>query len=136
VAEEGEILISSEISGLRIYNDFVKSLKPDEEKFLYGLMEITNKNWNKINFRVDDYCKQIGVSKSQVYRKITSLTGRSPNEFIREFRLRKALRLIEKHNGNISEIAFESGFSNPSYFTQCFRKRFGLLPSEFETYVT
>ena len=136
IAEDGEILISSEISDVRIDNELVKSLKPDEEKFIYELMEITDKNWNHVDFRVDDFSEQIGMSKSRFYRKTTSLTGHSPNEFIREFRLKKALKLIEKHKGNISEIAFESGFSNPSYFTQCFHKRFGLLPSEYETYIT
>ncbi len=136
IAEDGQILISSDISDVKVDNKLVKSLKPDEESFLYQLMEITDKNWNHFDFRVDDFSEQIGMSKSRFYRKTTSLTGHSPNEFIREFRLKKALKLIEKHKGNISEIAFESGFSNPSYFTQCFHKRFGVLPSEYETYIT
>jgi AraC-like DNA-binding protein len=136
IAGDGQIIISSKISDVRTDNKLVKSLTPDEEKFLYRLMEITDKNWNQADFRVDDYCNLIGVSKSQLYRKTTALTRRSPNQFIREFRLRKALGLIEKRKGNITEIALESGFGNPSYFTQCFHKRFGLLPSEYEAYVT
>jgi AraC-like DNA-binding protein len=72
-----------------------------------------------------------GMSKAQLYRKITDLTGYSPNNFIREIRLRNALKLIEAHKGNISEIAFESGFNNPSYFSKCFFKKFGILPSEY-----
>ncbi len=136
IADDGQILISSEISGIRFNDNLVKSLKPDEEKFLNQLLDITDKFWNRVNFKVGDYSKQIGVSQSQLYRKTLSLTGISPNEFIREFRLKKALKLIEKHKGNISEVAFEAGFSNPSYFTQCFHKRFGLLPSEYESFVS
>jgi AraC-like DNA-binding protein len=58
-----------------------------------------------------------------------SLTGLSPNAFVQEYRLKNALKLLNKNVGNISEIAFESGFSSPSYFSKCFKKKFGLLPA-------
>ncbi|OGU44598.1 MAG: hypothetical protein A2000_05540 [Ignavibacteria bacterium GWB2_36_8] len=136
IAGKGEIFVSSSLNILNANKTFTKTLKPDEEKFLNQLLDITEKYWNRSELNVNDFCKQIGVSKSQLYRKTTSLTGYSPNEFIREFRLKKALKLIEHRRGNISEIAFESGFSNPSYFTQCFHKRFGILPSEYESFVS
>lgn len=134
IAGNGQILISSSVNTLNAKGTLTKTLKPDEEKFLNLLMDITEEHWNKPEMNLNDFCKQIGVSKSQLYRKTTSLTGFAPNEFIRDFRLKKALKLIEHHSGNISEIAFETGFNNPSYFTQCFHKKFGILPSKYHSY--
>lgn len=136
IAGNGQIIFSSSVNSFFGDKTFTKILKPDEEKFLNQLMDITEKYWDQSEFNVNDYCEQIGVSKSQLYRKTTSLTGYSPNELIREFRLKKALKLIEKHRGNISEIAFETGFNNPSYFTQCFNKKFGILPSEYKASIS
>ena len=113
----------------------IKSLFPVDEEFLNRLMNLTEKIWNRNVFNVNDFGKEIGLSKSQFYRKLTSLTGHSPVEFIKDYRLKKAAQLIDQHKGNISQIAFESGFSNPSYFTQCFHKKFGILPSEYEASV-
>jgi transcriptional regulator GlxA family with amidase domain len=59
------------------------------------------------------------------------LTGKSPNAVIKEHRLTEALKLLNKSSGNISEIAFETGFSSPSYFSICFQKRYGHLPSDY-----
>ncbi len=101
------------------------------ENFLNKLFETFEKKWNEEEFNIDSLVKQFGISRAQLYRKVTDLTGYSPNSFIREIRLKKALKLIETQKGNISEIAFESGFNNPSYFSKCFFKRFGILPSEY-----
>lgn len=139
VANEGRVVVScstrdfyKEINVVAEENqEFMKAPNPVEEKFLNQLMDIMEAFWNEEGFNVENLGKQIGLSKSQLYRKITSLTGYSPNNFIQEFRLRNAVKLIEKQQGNISEIAFESGFSNPSYFTKCFQKRFGILPSGY-----
>jgi AraC-like DNA-binding protein len=74
----------------------------------------------------------MSMSRSQLYRKIHALTGMSPNEFIRYNRLQKAAELLSHHTGNISEAAYEVGFSNPSYFSECFKKQFGVLPSDYQ----
>lgn len=138
IAEEGQIIVSSTMTDiykkgkLKIAaKESMKILSPVEEKFLNQLMEITEQIWNDERLNLDYFSKLIGLSKPQLYRKITSLTGCSPNVFIREYRLKKALKSIEKMRGNISEIAFESGFNNPSYFAKCFQKKFGILPSEY-----
>jgi len=94
-------------------------------------MQLTEQIWNDEDFNVVDFSKKIGLSKAQLYRKVTALTGNSPNEFINNYRLNRALKFLEKKHGNISEIAYESGFSNPSYFSKCFHKRYGILPSEY-----
>jgi AraC-like DNA-binding protein len=135
---KGEIVVSSEIREL--YNSEnptplreVKSiyvLSQAEEQFLTLLMDYTESAWSDVNVKVDDFSKPVGCSKSQFYRKMIQLTGKSPNVFIREYRLHEALTLLNRNAGNISEIAFETGFSSPSYFSKCFQKRYGNLPSD------
>jgi AraC-like DNA-binding protein len=74
----------------------------------------------------------MAVSRSLLFKKVTALIGESPSEFIKRTRLNKAARLIEKNHGNISEIALEVGFCNPSYFAECFKKQFGIAPSQYK----
>lgn len=109
----------------------IKALTPSEESFITQLMDVTERSWDQEDWKVDDFGRQIGLSKAQLYRKMIAVTGFSPLEFINEFRLKKALEFIEKQKGNIAQIAFETGFNNPAYFAKCFRKRFGILPSEY-----
>lgn len=109
----------------------IKALNPKEEKFLNRLIDAMQKAWNLEGFNVGCLGKQMALSKAQLYRKTIALTNLSPTEFIREFRLKKATKLMEKQWGNISEIAFETGFGSPSYFSKCFQKRFGILPSRY-----
>ena len=71
------------------------------------------------------------MSKTHLNRKLNALTETSANEFIRTYRLKKAARLLSGKSGNISEIAYEVGFSNPSYFAESFKKLFGYSPSEY-----
>lgn len=136
---KGEIIISSEVKEL--YNsensrplaegENVFSLSATDENFLTLLMDFTESAWFDTNLKVEDLNKPVGCSKSQLYRKLMSLTGKSPNTFIREYRLNEALALLNKKNRNVSEIAFETGFSSPSYFSKCFQKKFGYLPSAY-----
>ena len=65
-------------------------------------------------------------------RKIIALTGESPSDIIKRVRVTRASKLLKQKFGNISEIALEVGFSNPAYFSKCFREQFGLTPSEYE----
>ena len=84
-----------------------------------------------INFDMDDYCQSMTMSKSQLYRKTIALTGFSPNLLLKEFRLEKAKELMKKQRYSISQITFESGFTSPSYFTKCFKKKYGMLPMTY-----
>lgn len=139
--EKYDLIMSSEIRDLYKSNQFnilnnrdpinTKALSPGDEIFLNHLIDLTEKIWNEPGFNVAYFAKQLGLSKSQLYRKITSLTGYAPNDFIKEFRLKKAVKLIDRQTGNISEIALDSGFNSPSYFSSCFQKRFGILPSSY-----
>ncbi|MDP1621324.1 MAG: DUF4242 domain-containing protein [Bacteroidales bacterium] len=131
VSTEVRDLYKSENSNVFINNPSVLALTPQDEKFLTLLMDFTEKAWRNTDLKVDDFSIPLGCSKSQLYRKMVTLTGKSPNTFIKEFRLNNALRLLNKNADNISEIAFDTGFNSPSYFSKCFHKRFGLLPSEY-----
>ena len=136
---KGEIIVSPEVKEL--YNsenstalsegESIFSLTQTDEKFLTLLMDYTESAWSNANLKVDDFSKPMGCSKSQLYRKMILLTGKSPNTFIKEYRLNEALTLLNKNTGNISEIAFETGFCSPSYFSKCFQKRYGHLPSDY-----
>ena len=134
---KGEIIVSSEVRYLYksenanklAENENVVTLTQDDEKFIMRLMDYMDSVWSDTNLKVDDFNKPLGYSKSQLYRKMTTLTGQSPNSFIKEYRLKEALKLLSKKAGNISEIAFETGFNSPSYFSKCFQKRYGHFPS-------
>ncbi len=107
----------------------VKILTQAEEKFLQALFELTEQNLQTASFNVNNLCELIGVSRPQLYRKTTSLTGKSPNDFIRHIRMQKAWKLLQTKMGNISEVALEVGYSNPSYFSKVFFDSFGHTPS-------
>lgn len=109
----------------------INVLKPADEKFITLFMDYLDLFWSNSELKVDDFSKPTGSSKSQLYRKLTRLTGKSPNAFLKEYRLNKALQLLTKNKGNISEIAFETGFTSPSYFSKCFQIKFGHAPSDF-----
>jgi YesN/AraC family two-component response regulator len=102
-----------------------------DEKFLTRVLEIVEKNVSNENFSAEDFAQSIGMSKTHLNRKLNALTDASANEFIRTYRLKKAARLLSGRSGNISEIAYEVGFSNPSYFAESFKKLFGYSPSEY-----
>jgi AraC-like DNA-binding protein len=136
---KGELLIASTVKEL--YNSenpeplreggSLILLTPANENFLTLLMDYTEANWSNTQLKVEDFSRPVGCSKSQLYRKLSSLTGISPNSFIREYRLNEALALLHNSKGNVSEIAFETGFSSPSYFSKCFQKRYGHSPSDY-----
>jgi len=139
LAGQGQIMVSSEVfelvkrEDISVFSDraYIRILSQREEQFLNQLFDFIDERGLDSTLSILDLCKETGLSKSQLNRKTIFLTGYTPNEFIKEFRLIKSLELIEKKKGNISEIAFESGFSSPSYFSKCFLKRFGRLPSDF-----
>jgi len=107
------------------------TLSPQDEALLESLFNKLEENWQSPDFDVDDYCQAMTMSNSQLYRKTIALTGLSPNTLLKEFRLEKAKGLMKKQHYNISQITFDSGFTSPSYFTKCFKKKYGLLPMSY-----
>jgi signal transduction histidine kinase/DNA-binding response OmpR family regulator len=102
-----------------------------DEKFLNRVFQTIELHISDYNFTVEEFAKEIGLSRMQLHRKIHALTDQSANELIRSYRLKKAVRLLAVKSGNISEVAYEVGFSNPSYFASSFKDLFGYSPSEY-----
>lgn len=109
----------------------IRAFSLAEELFLNRLIDAFQESLSDQEVRMDDFCKILGVSKSQLYRKVINITGLSPIDFLKELRLNNAIILMQKENKNISETSYELGFTNPSYFTKCFKKRYSVLPAEF-----
>jgi signal transduction histidine kinase/DNA-binding response OmpR family regulator len=103
-----------------------------DKKFLQKAFEIINQNISDASFTVESFAGNLAVSRSLLHKKIVALTGEPPRELIRKVRLKKAAELIEKKFGNLSEIALEVGFDNPAYFSECFKKEFGVAPSQYQ----
>lgn len=87
------------------------------------------KNLNNSNFNSEALSKQLGLSKTQAYRKISSLFGTPPNKLLSELRLVHAVRALKRTDKTVSEVAYDSGFNSPTYFTRVFRNRFNVLPT-------
>ena len=107
------------------------TLTPQDETLLKLLFNELEEKWQNAHFHLADYCKDTAMSISQLYRKTVALTGLSPNLLLKEFRLEKAKDLMKKQAYSISQITFDSGFTSASYFTKCFKKKFGLLPMAY-----
>ena len=108
-----------------------KNITSADQKFLTKVVNIIDEHIPDTSFGVEVLAEKIAISHSLLYKKITSLTGTSPRELIKKLRLNKAAKLIESDTGNISEIALEVGFNNPSHFAECFKNQFGVAPSQY-----
>jgi signal transduction histidine kinase/DNA-binding response OmpR family regulator/streptogramin lyase len=103
-----------------------------DDKFIKKVMSIIEANISNPDFSVEMLSDEIGMSTTHLYRKLKSLTHFSANDIIRKYRIKKASLLLRNKEGNISEIMYEVGFSNLSYFSKCFRAEFGMTPKEYQ----
>jgi signal transduction histidine kinase/ligand-binding sensor domain-containing protein/DNA-binding response OmpR family regulator len=102
-----------------------------DNEFLQKALSVAEKNLSNTEFNSEDFAKEMFMSRSQLHRKLVSVTETGPGEFIRTFRLKKAAELILGKRLSITQIAFEVGFSSPSHFTKAFSQQFNCLPTEF-----
>ncbi len=102
-----------------------------DKTFMGKFRKIVENNLIDSDLNVDDIGKNLGLSRVQLYRKIKSLTNYAPNELVRIIRLKAAEKLLVSSEKSISEIAYETGFSSPSYFTKCFREYFNESPTNY-----
>ena len=105
-------------------------LEDRDKQFLKQLQAIIQKNLSYSEFGVEDMGQQIGLSRVQLYRKVKAMTGSSVVDLLRKARLAKARRLLETRSMSVPEVAYEVGFSAPSYFTKCFKEEYGMLPGD------
>ncbi len=107
-----------------------ETVSPDEE-FLKKATKVVEDNMDNENFSSDDFARQMLMSRSNLYLRITAITGESATQFIRKIRFNKACQLLKEHNHSIAEISAMVGFSSPSYFATSFKKNVGCLPTEY-----
>ena len=105
-------------------------LEDRDKQFLKQLHAIIQKNLSDSEFGVEEIGKQIGLSRVQLYRKVKAMTGSSVVDLLRKARLAKAKRLLASRSMSVSEVAYDVGFSAPSYFTKCFKDEYGMLPGD------
>jgi DNA-binding response OmpR family regulator len=111
-------------------NTFVQN--PADHEFLDKAIRVVYDNIDNSEFDVPQFCQLMNTSKTLLYSKLKSLTGQSATEFVRNIRLKEAKKMLQNnaHQHTISEISYQVGFNDPLYFSRCFRKYFGVPPSE------
>jgi AraC-like DNA-binding protein len=108
-----------------------KLLNPADQRFMERVIQLINDKLSDVRFDVQMFGQEIGMSGTQLRRKMNAMTGQSPNQFIRSQRLKEAARLIREDYQTVSEAAYLVGFNSLSYFSKCFQEEFGKLPSEY-----
>ncbi|MBD1261955.1 response regulator [Maribacter polysiphoniae] len=124
---------------LRLMFQNAKILEPSkvtvtsiDERFLLKLKQTIEKNIQDQNLTLEILATETGVSRAQIFRKVKALTGLTPNNFIKSIRLKYAVLLLDEGKFQIAEIAFLSGFKEPSYFSRCFKEAYGCSPKEYK----
>jgi YesN/AraC family two-component response regulator len=95
-----------------------------DEQFMNRIMMVIEEHLAEEEFSIEEFGKDVGMSRSQMHRKLKALTGKSASLYLRTVRLAKAKQLIAEKKGNISEISYQVGFSSPAYFSRCFKEEF------------
>ena len=106
------------------------TVQSPEETFIKKALEIVDENLSNSEFTVEAFQKDMGMSRMQLHRKLKALTNFSASEFIRDIRLQRAADLLSNKGLNINEVAYSCGFNSHSYFTQCYKQKFGVSPSD------
>ncbi|WP_171595020.1 hybrid sensor histidine kinase/response regulator transcription factor [Marinifilum caeruleilacunae] len=107
-------------------------VKSPDEKFIESVIVEMERNFDNPDFRLEDLAEPLNMSYSNIYRKFQSLTDKTLVDFMRNFRLKKAIPLLTHHNFTISEIAYQVGFNDPKYFSKCFKKEYGQTPKQYK----
>ncbi|MBE0538542.1 MAG: response regulator, partial [Ignavibacterium sp.] len=105
-------------------------LKRIDIQFMERILKVIHEHISEEEFSIESIGNEIGMSRSQMFRKIKALTGKSCSVYLRSVRLAKAKNMLQNHEANISEIAYSVGFGSPSYFAHCFKEEYGYAPSE------
>ncbi len=103
-----------------------------DEKFVRKAVALVEANISSSDFLVEDLCREMGMSRVYFYKKILSLTDKTPSEFIRFIRLKRAADLLEKSQMFVNEVAFQVGFNDPKYFRKYFKTEFGISPNDYK----
>lgn len=141
-----EILLSKIHNSLKMQQTFKKTYQKqlevnakeiavvsEDEKFLNNAFDHIEKNITNLNFSVEELARHLNLSRVSLYKKLLTLTGKTPVDCIRTIRLKRAVQLLEKSKLSIANVAYEVGFNNAAYFSKVFKEEYGMLPSEYIT---
>ena len=141
--EELHLTIDNLIDNVRrLKGKFTGALKQDDkvekvevkgydEELMERIMKVVNENLSDSDFNVEKMCDEVGVSRTQLHRKLKEMTGVPTSEFLRNIRLNEAARLIKEGKINITQVSYMVGFANNSHFSTAFKKYFGMSPTEY-----
>lgn len=107
------------------------AIVPKDELLVERIQHILDEKLTDPAFSVEQFSKEIGMSRMQLHRKLKALTGLSATEFIRSQRLKASISLLKQKEINISEIGYSVGFNDPSYFSKCFKETYGVSPTAY-----
>ena len=108
------------------------AITPLDEKLIANAISYVEKNISRSDLSVEELSRELGMSRAHMYKKMLQITGKTPIEFIRIIRLKRAAQLLRESQQNVSEIAYQLGFNNPKYFSRYFKEEFGVLPSVYQ----
>ena len=125
--------LKGKFSGALKQDDKVEKIevKGNDEELMERIMKVVNENMGDSDFNVEKMCDEVGVSRTQLHRKLKEMTGVPTSEFLRNIRLNEAARLIRERKINITQVSYMVGFANNSHFSTAFKKYFGMSPSEY-----
>lgn len=107
-------------------------ITPLDEKFIEKAVNYVTDNLDRSELSVEEMSEKLGMSRVRLYKKIKQITGKTPIEFIRVIRLKRAAQLLRESQLNVSEIAYQTGFNSPKVFSKYFKEEFGILPSVYQ----
>ena len=105
---------------------------PFDEQFMQQVMQYIEEQMDNSELTIDDFASKLLLSRTVFYRKLKSIVGLTPVDFIRDIRIKRAAQLIDSGEFNVSQVAYMTGFSDPKYFSKCFKKQMGVTPTEYK----
>lgn len=108
----------------------IKAMPANDDSLLKRFLETVETSLDDSDISIEDLARSLGTSRAQLFRKIKAESGHTPNDLIQEIRLEKAYYLLKTTQKSISEVAYAVGFSSPSYFSKCYKRKFGIAPSQ------
>jgi AraC-like DNA-binding protein len=134
-------LLQKKYSLLMAVDDFSTDIKieqtlgikteDDGREFLKKSIAFFEANIGNRDFVIEDLARHLGMSRTAYYNKMKSVTGLSPVDFVKQMRIKKALKLLENRSLSISDVAYKTGFSDPKYFSRCFKAEMGMTPTQY-----
>ena len=119
-------------NGKTEYEPSKPSLVSLDEQFIHQVIGFLEQNIANPDIKIEDFAEHLCLSRTVFYRKLKSITGLTPVEFIREIRLKRALQLMDDDSYTVAQIAYMTGFGDPNYFGRCFKKKTGMSPTEYK----